>query len=169
VAADDANLFAGDHPELELVRRGLRMSTVFGARRRQHFPDGLPWTCTLRYERRRMVIAYYTQPGLQEEPTVAEVLASLLEDVWRFQHVHDFVEFCATFGYERDALRSEWAYVACGDAAARLRHLLRDHYAGKAVPLAGTQRMPHRPNSQQPAVFPSGVKARILRLGQGPT
>ncbi len=61
----------------ELERRGVSMSMVFGARHREHFPDGLPWTCTLRYARRRMTIAYYTQPGLEQEPTVAEVLASL--------------------------------------------------------------------------------------------
>jgi hypothetical protein len=144
----------GDQPNTELVRRGLRMSTVFGARGHEHFPDDLPWTCTLHYERRRMTVAYYTNSELQEEPTVTEVLASLFEDAWRFHHVQDFVEFCARFGYERDSRRSEWAYVACGDAAARLRHLLHDDYAGIAVALADIRRTAHRSSGQQSAVSP---------------
>jgi hypothetical protein len=159
-----------DQANTELVRRGLRMSTVFGARRHEQFPDGLPWTCTLRYKRRRMTIVYYTHPGFQEEPTVAEVLTSLFEDAWRFQHVRDFVEFCAAFGYDRDGRRSEWAYTACGDAAARLRHLMHDDYPGSAVALSGIRPIVQRPNGEQPAVpliaSPSEAKISTLPLGQ---
>ena len=125
-----------DRANRELVRRGLRMSMVFGARHGEHFPDGLPWTCTLRYARRRMTIAYYTQPDLEREPTVAEVMASLFADARGYEEAEDFVEFCAAFNYERDRRRSEWTYVACADATARLRDLLRDDYPGIAVVVA---------------------------------
>jgi hypothetical protein len=125
-----------DRANRELVRLGLRMSTVFGARHGERFPDGLPWTCTLRYERRRMTIAYYTHPGFEQEPTAAEVLASLLQDGRDYEHVQDFVGFCDAFSYERDNRRSEWTYAACGDAAAGLRHLLADGYPMMAVAVA---------------------------------
>jgi hypothetical protein len=125
-----------DRANRQLVRLGLHMSTVFGARHRERFPDGLPWTCTLRYERRRMTIAYYTHPRFEQEPTAAEVLASLLKDGRDYEHVHDFVEFCDVFGYPRDRRRSEWIYGACGDAAAGLRHLLGDGYTRMAAAVA---------------------------------
>ncbi len=120
----------------ELERRGVSMSMVFGARHREHFPDGLPWTCTLRYARRRMTIAYYTQPGFEQEPTAAEVLASLFGDAREYEDADDFVEFCIAFGYPRDRRRSEWTYAARKDATTRLHHLLGDDYAVMAVVLA---------------------------------
>jgi hypothetical protein len=120
----------------ELERRGMSMSMVFGARRREHFPDGLPWTCTLRYARRRMTIAYYTQPGAEQEPTVAQVLASLFDDAREYEYADDFVEFCIAFGYPRDRRRSEWTYAAREDATRRLHHLLGDDFAVMAVLVA---------------------------------
>jgi hypothetical protein len=123
----------------ELERRGVTMSMVFGARRREHFPDGLPWTCTLRYARRRMTIAYYTQPGVEQEPTVAEVLVSLFGDSREYEDADDFVGFCIAFGYPRDRRRSEWTYAARKDATRRLHHLLGDDYAVMAVVLAGIE------------------------------
>ena len=119
-----------ERADAQLERRGLHMSMVFGARHDEHFPDGLPWTCTLRYQRRRITIAYYTHPGLEYEPTAAEVLASLLKDASTYEHAPGFIEFCTAVGYERDRRRSEWTYVACRDAAARLHHLLAGDYAG---------------------------------------
>ncbi len=133
-SAGDLNaMTAVDRANTELERRGLGMSTVFGARRHERFPDGLPWTCTLRYERRRMTVVYYAQPGLEREPTIAEVVASLFEDTHGYERVHDFVDFCAAFGYKRDSRRSEWAYAARGDANTRLRLLLHNGYEGMAA------------------------------------
>ncbi len=126
-----------DEADRELVRRGLRMSAVFGVRRHEHFVDGLPWTCTLRYQRRRMTIGYYSDFSLQQEPTAAEVLVSLFQDAWRFQQVRDFVEFCGTFNYRRDSRRSEWTYAACRDAALRLQRLFDEDYLTMAVLLGG--------------------------------
>jgi hypothetical protein len=125
-----------DRANRELARLGLGMSTVFGARHHERFPDGLPWTCTLRYARRRMTIAYYAHPHFEQEPTVAEVLSSLLQDSRDYEQVQDFVEFCDTFNYQRDRRRSEWTYAACGDAVAGLRHLLGDDYTRMAVTVA---------------------------------
>jgi hypothetical protein len=126
-----------DEVNTALVRRGLRMSSIFGSRRHEHFPDGLPWTCTLHYQRRRMTIAYYTEAGAEREPTLVEVLASVFEDAWRFHHVVDLVGFSAAFGHERDGRRAEWAYVACGDVVAGLRHLLDRDYLQIALALQG--------------------------------
>jgi hypothetical protein len=125
-----------DRANRRLARLGLHLSLVFGARHGERFPDGLPWTCTLRYRRRQMIIAYYTHPHFELEPTAAEVLASLLQDGHDYEHVQDFVEFCDAFNYQRDRRRSEWTYAACGDAAAGLRHLLGDDYTRMAVVVA---------------------------------
>jgi hypothetical protein len=124
---------ATERANAELERRGVSMSMVFGARHQEHFPDGLPWTCTLRYARRRMTIAYYTPSGVEQEPTVAEVLASLFDDAREYERVDDFVEFCIAFGYPRDRRRSEWTYAARKDATMRLHHLLGDDYALMAL------------------------------------
>jgi hypothetical protein len=125
-----------DRANRELARLGLRMSTVFGARHGERFPDGLPWTCTLHYERRRMAIAYYTHPLVEQEPTVAEVLASLLQDSRDYEHVLDFLEFCDAFHYQRDRWLSELTYAACGYVAVGLRHLLGDGYTRMAAAVA---------------------------------
>jgi hypothetical protein len=76
-----------------------------------------------------MTIVYYTRPRQRREPTAAEVLASLIKDANAYGHAPGFVEFCAAFGHLRDRRRSEWTYVACRDAAARLHHLLGEDYA----------------------------------------
>ncbi len=150
---------AVDDAMRELAQRGLCMSTVFGARRNERFPDGLPWTCTLRYERRRMTTTYYTQARFEREPSVAEVLASLFEDAWRFEHAHDLIEFSGAFGHERDGRRAEWVYAACGDAAAGLRHLLDGDYRGVALALVGTRPIADRAHGQQLTAFPLTANA----------
>ena len=134
-----------DEADKELVRRGLRMSAVFAVRCHDHFPYGLPWTCTFRYQRRRMTIGHYSDFGLQQKPTAAEVLACLLQDARLFKEVGDYVEFCDTFNYGRDSRRSEWTYAACRDAALRLQHLLGADYQtmavllGEILPVRGDQ------------------------------
>jgi hypothetical protein len=90
------------------------------------------------------------------------VLTSVFEDARRFQHVRDFVEFCAAFGYERDGRRSEWAYAACGDVAARLRHLFHDDYAGVAVTLADIGRIGGQRPAASPTVWPSEGDTPVL-------
>jgi hypothetical protein len=79
-----------------------------------------------------MTAVYYMQPGLEREPTAVEVLASLLEDVRGYEDAHDFVDFCRTFGFQRDRRRSEWTYSARGEAARNLLHVLGDEYPGVA-------------------------------------
>lgn len=91
-----------------------------------------------------------------------KVLASLFEDAWRFQHAGDFVEFCDIFAYDRDGRRSEWAYAACGDVAARLRYLFQDDYAGVAVVLRDIRPVAHQPNGQQSALCLPEAKALTL-------
>jgi hypothetical protein len=86
---------------------------------------------------------------------------------WRFQVVHDLIEFCATFGYERDSRRSEWAYAACGDAAAGLHRLLGGDYVEIAAALAGIHPRLHRSTRQQPTVSPSEANALSPSLSHG--
>ena len=104
------------------------MSILFGARRHEQFPDGLPWACTLQYGRRRTTVVHYAQPGLEQQPTAVEVLASLLEDARGYEHSRSFVDFCVAFGFPRDHRRSEWTYAARRAAARKLRHVLADQY-----------------------------------------
>ena len=90
------------------------MSVVFGARRHEQFPDGLPWACTLQYGRRRTTVVHYTQPGLEQPPTAVEVLASLLEDARGYEHSRSFVDFCLALGVSGPAGGSQEAPPCAG-------------------------------------------------------
>jgi len=84
-------------------------------------PSGNAWTVELRYQGRKMTTPYYTGSMLGE-PTIADVLESLLSDA--FASECSFAEFCGDYGYDEDSRRAEAIWKACVKSGKAFRQFM---------------------------------------------
>jgi len=85
-----------------------------------------PWTVTLRFQRRRLTVPFWTGSLITTEPTAADVLSCLCSDARGGEST--FEEFCSDFGYDTDSRKAERLYRECERSAKRVRQFLGDAF-----------------------------------------
>ena len=115
----------------ELIKKhGIRMSATRGAY--QPPPDVWDcdgWTVTLRIGRKSLSTPFLMGKGcLGCDPTIYDVLSSLLSDASSAESANDFEDWCACFGSNPDSIRELKTFKACKRVSKRLRQFLGDLY-----------------------------------------
>ena len=107
---------------------GVTIVNKYGAPVNDNFRDANGWTCTLRYQGRRLTVPFYQGTAITHEPTAADVLYCLCSDATSVENASSFEDWCADFGYDTDSRSAERIYKACERIAAKLRRLLGDDF-----------------------------------------
>jgi hypothetical protein len=108
-------------------------SVKYGAPDNPTFENSNPWTVTLRYKGRRMVVHYYTGLALSE-PTAAGVLETLLTDAASIENSGSFEDWAADLGFDSDSRSAETIYKATVEQTNKLRRLLGEEFQERVFP-----------------------------------
>ncbi|KWW17954.1 hypothetical protein AS888_20805 [Peribacillus simplex] len=81
---------------------------------------------TIKYSSKQMTIPFDMKLGLSREPEEGDVISSLVLDMWAYESVADFKNFCNELGYDTDDRRAEEIYRECGRNGKKLKNLLGD-------------------------------------------
>lgn len=84
------------------------------------------WSCTFRFEGRRMTVKYHQGMGHLEDPVCADVLDCLINDAQSVDMGDTFETWCAEYGYDTDSRKAEKTYRACQLIAGKLSAFLGD-------------------------------------------
>jgi hypothetical protein len=113
----------------KIEQDGIEAEAAYGA---DDFdtPEGMehmdPWTVTLTWRGRTLVVPFYTGEGLRSQmtdgPAALSVLSALLLDSYADDVT--FEDWAGEFGYDTDSRSAERTYDACREEAAKLREFL---------------------------------------------
>src|SRR4051812_47288926 len=86
--------------------------------------DATGWRVTLELDGRTMSVDFWTGQAITDDPTAADVLASVIMDA----HLGDqsFADFCADLGYDPDSRRAYAQWEECRARRAEVLDLLGD-------------------------------------------
>jgi hypothetical protein len=79
------------------------------------------------HELEKLETEYHMGPALKDDPTIEEVLSSLMSDA-SCADGETFEGFCDGLGYSSDSIKALNTYNACVKTARELRDLLGVHY-----------------------------------------
>ncbi len=110
-------------------REGITIECEYGGAEvpSDWLPGTVGWKCTLTYNRRKLVTAYYTGPAIDQEPSAADVLSCLISDA-AVADCPTFEHFCSDMGYDPDSRRALAIYEACKVVAPKLLRFLGAQY-----------------------------------------
>ena len=111
-------------PTIEHVKLQCKFGAPEPTNEDMHNMDG--WTCTLRYRGRQYTFPFYMGKALCREPTISDVLYSLVSDSEASEM--SFSEWCGELGYNDDSRKAERTYQACVRVGARLKKLFGADY-----------------------------------------
>lgn len=90
--------------------------------------DHRVWDVRLRLDGREMAVTYRTGLALDNTPTAADVLETLIQDSNGYDNADGFEDWADNYGYDTDSRRAERLYRAVESQRNDLAFLLADRY-----------------------------------------
>jgi hypothetical protein len=91
------------------------------------------WKCneykaTLKYGSKQLTVPFYTGMGWDKEPSVDDVLSSLVMDAKTSEYTTSFEDFAHEFGYDADSRKAEKTYKDVMRTGKKVINFLGDDY-----------------------------------------